>query len=408
MNTDDRLDSWKEIAGYLRRGVRTAQRWERVAGLPVRRVASERGAVYAFRSELDAWWLTQSDDARHAAVDEPAMHRAVAQAVASELRAPVGSSGKRSNENATVTPAGHRSMRVREFLSHAIAIDPDFALGHANLAVYFFTLVAMGLLRPAEGMPAARAAAQRATDLDASIADAHAVSAIVSSLFDSDWLEADRRFAIALKREPVVPSVRFHYAIWHLSPLGCHADALAHLQRALVDDPLYLLGRVQVAMELCSLRRAGDGCAELEQILKIDPRFGPALGLLGRERAISGDVDQALGLAERTYAAIPRHPNAVGLFAGLLRRTGSASLSQDVLGSLERDNAWAMPRARAEFHIVCGEIDAAFHSITAAVEERDPGVWLLFAGTAGSLLRSTPQWPSLRARLKLPDRSHCT
>ena len=44
----DRLDSWKEIASYLRRGLRTAQRWERDAGLPVRRVAGNSGAVYAF------------------------------------------------------------------------------------------------------------------------------------------------------------------------------------------------------------------------------------------------------------------------------------------------------------------------------------------------------------------------
>ena len=53
----ERLDSWKEIAAYLGRSVRTVQRWERESGLPVRRVksAKESGSVYAFRSELDAW-----------------------------------------------------------------------------------------------------------------------------------------------------------------------------------------------------------------------------------------------------------------------------------------------------------------------------------------------------------------
>src|SRR5436190_7318194 len=52
-----RLDSWKEIAGYLGRGVRTVQRWEREEGLPVHRLAHEkRGTVYAIREELAAWW----------------------------------------------------------------------------------------------------------------------------------------------------------------------------------------------------------------------------------------------------------------------------------------------------------------------------------------------------------------
>jgi eukaryotic-like serine/threonine-protein kinase len=53
-----RLDSWKEIAAYLNRDVRTVQRWEEVGGMPVYRRAQARlkgSPVYAFRSELDAW-----------------------------------------------------------------------------------------------------------------------------------------------------------------------------------------------------------------------------------------------------------------------------------------------------------------------------------------------------------------
>ncbi len=50
------LNSWKEIAAYLGRGVRTVQRWERDLRLPVRRPKGhERGAVIAFAEELDAW-----------------------------------------------------------------------------------------------------------------------------------------------------------------------------------------------------------------------------------------------------------------------------------------------------------------------------------------------------------------
>jgi Tol biopolymer transport system component len=55
--SESRLDSWKEIANYLGRGVRTVQRWEREEGLPVHRLAHEkRGTVYAIREELAAWW----------------------------------------------------------------------------------------------------------------------------------------------------------------------------------------------------------------------------------------------------------------------------------------------------------------------------------------------------------------
>ena len=57
LGTMSRLDSWKEIASYLGRGIRTVQRWEREEGLPVHRLAHDkRGSIYANRDELDAWW----------------------------------------------------------------------------------------------------------------------------------------------------------------------------------------------------------------------------------------------------------------------------------------------------------------------------------------------------------------
>jgi len=53
---EDRLDSWKEIAAYLRRDVTTVQRWEKREGMPVHRHQHDRlGSVYAYRHELDAW-----------------------------------------------------------------------------------------------------------------------------------------------------------------------------------------------------------------------------------------------------------------------------------------------------------------------------------------------------------------
>jgi len=52
-----RLDSWKEIAAHLKREVRTAQRWEKNEGLPVRRHQHDKlSTVFAYKSELDAWW----------------------------------------------------------------------------------------------------------------------------------------------------------------------------------------------------------------------------------------------------------------------------------------------------------------------------------------------------------------
>jgi Tol biopolymer transport system component len=54
--SEDRLDSWKEIAAYLKRDVTTVQRWEKREEMPVHRHLHDRmGSVYASRTELDAW-----------------------------------------------------------------------------------------------------------------------------------------------------------------------------------------------------------------------------------------------------------------------------------------------------------------------------------------------------------------
>jgi Tol biopolymer transport system component len=58
---EDRLDSWKEIASYLKRDVTTVQRWEKREGMPVHRhLHDSMGSVYASREELDAWMRSRN------------------------------------------------------------------------------------------------------------------------------------------------------------------------------------------------------------------------------------------------------------------------------------------------------------------------------------------------------------
>lgn len=55
-SSSGRLDSWKEIAAYLKRDERTVRRWEQ-EGLPVRRhMHKKQPSIYAFKAEIDAWW----------------------------------------------------------------------------------------------------------------------------------------------------------------------------------------------------------------------------------------------------------------------------------------------------------------------------------------------------------------
>lgn len=60
--TQERMDGWKEMAAHLGRSVRTVQRWEREAGLPVRRlVVGGKPQVFAYKEELDGWRMSKEE-----------------------------------------------------------------------------------------------------------------------------------------------------------------------------------------------------------------------------------------------------------------------------------------------------------------------------------------------------------
>lgn len=79
-----RLDSWKEIAGYLNRHVTTIRRWEKHEGLPVHRHRHAKlGSIYGYTRELDAWF-----ESRREAVDDPAAATTVAGGLTERLPPP--------------------------------------------------------------------------------------------------------------------------------------------------------------------------------------------------------------------------------------------------------------------------------------------------------------------------------
>jgi len=94
---EERVESWKDIAAYLQRDVRTVQRWEKKEALPVyRHMHDKLGTVYAYKAELDAWWNNRRPklEAKEAAEAEQAKKGwkwwAVATAAAATVAAGVG------------------------------------------------------------------------------------------------------------------------------------------------------------------------------------------------------------------------------------------------------------------------------------------------------------------------------
>jgi TolB-like protein/Flp pilus assembly protein TadD len=123
----DVLDSWKEIAVYLKREVRTVQRWEKNLGLPVRRLSRDKqGAVFAYRSEIDAWWRERETQIGDAKTEDNGSEEVQASFAAHELDSVAA---KSEGSHPTVQ---RRLMLVLAALAVAAAVSLPFAWRYAR------------------------------------------------------------------------------------------------------------------------------------------------------------------------------------------------------------------------------------------------------------------------------------
>jgi TolB-like protein/tetratricopeptide (TPR) repeat protein len=131
---EPRLESWGEIAAYLRREIRTVQRWERYQGLPVRRLLiGKLGSVYAYRSELDKWYRERQPPAES---DEPEAEKTTNGEIAAQATVSSAEEKRKSNGDASAAEVPPPPPRITR--SHiTIALVALTVLAVAVPSVYF-------------------------------------------------------------------------------------------------------------------------------------------------------------------------------------------------------------------------------------------------------------------------------
>ncbi len=293
--------------------------------------------------------------------------------------------------------------RIRESFEQAIALDPKFALAHSEYGYYFFNMAVAGALPANQAMPMMRSLAQKALDLDPSLPDGHSMLGVVAGLLEYDWKEAERRFGLAMARDPVPPSVRLAYAMCYLLGTGHPDEAVQQIERALQEDPLNSTLLLYRAVNLVAAGRDEDASKGYREVLEFNPTASPAYAGLGILNLLREDLDQALALMEKAYALTPSVPNVIGLLAGLLTRTGETRRAEELLQKFQPADAFGSPRGLAIYHWVLREFDATVDWIEKGIDQHDPGAVLMPQLWYGRDLRSTPRWAGLMRKLNLPE-----
>jgi tetratricopeptide (TPR) repeat protein len=289
--------------------------------------------------------------------------------------------------------------RAKEYYEKAITLDPDFALAEVGLANYFLFQTYLG--GPAHQLvPRAREAARKALDIDPALPEANAMMGMVAGLYERDWNEAERRFRVALAREPVTPQVLAWHALFYLLPTGQQIEAMLEQRRALQQDPLNVEFRLILATLLAVAGRFAEGEAEFRQILEIDQNFFLAYCLLSISIGSRGKFEEAITYAERAYSLAPWYAGCVGCFAGVLNRTGNSGRAEELLQNLrEGDEHW-IALGFFIFHLACGEPDPAADWFEKVIEQRNSvaGTWLRFAQAT----YPSQRWAAAAKKMNLP------
>jgi len=293
-----------------------------------------------------------------------------------------------------------------EYYQQAIAKDPTFALAYSGVADTYDLLCAPdagGTLPPNEVMPKAKAAAQKAIEIDESLAEPHVSLAHVRYYYDRDWAAAEREFKRAIELNPNYPQAHHWYAIY-LMWSGRTNEGLAEIRRAQELDPLSLPINMTVGWLLCDAQRIDEGIDQLRKTLEMDPAFVVAHVRLGYCYERKGAYDGAIAESQRIFDLGAKSLGIAGL-GRAYAMAGKRNEAQKELAELQElsKQRYVSPGLFALIYAAVGDKDQAFAWLEKAVAEHDLFTARLKVDQRFDPLRSDPRFADLVKRVGLPQ-----
>jgi len=284
----------------------------------------------------------------------------------------------------------------------AVEIDPAYALAYAGLAEAYRGLATAGEMPATELLPKAKAAAQKAIEIDDRLADAHAILGYIIFWYDWNWKESENQCQRALELNPNSADAHMFYA--HLlSNTGRHAQALAEIKRARELDPLNL--RIN-ALEVQFLLHAGqtdEALARLQKAFELDPNFWLAHLFASSAYIEKGMFPEAVAEARkaRELSGASTHPLAFEGYA--LAKSGKQAEARGLLAELLKlsTKRFVSPYNIALIYNGLDERDETLAWLERGFEQREKGMVFLKVEPKWNNLRSEPRFIDLMKRMRL-------
>lgn len=285
----------------------------------------------------------------------------------------------------------------------AVALKADYADAYAGLAQSLVLLPAFPLsaMAPAEALPSARAAAERAIALDDRLAEAHAALAY-ERFYSLEWPAAEVEFKRALAVNPNYATARFWYAAF-LGASGRFPESIAEAERAQALDPVAPIILSGTSWMHHLARRFDKAVTLAQDSLDLDSAFMVGHYRLGEGLLHQGRLPEAIAALERARALSDNNPDLVAAAAAAYARADRRQEARDALRTLTAlrtgKTRYVSAYAVALIHTALGDRDEAFAWLDRAVEERAWGICFVDQEADLDPLRSDPRFAVLTARI---------
>jgi TolB-like protein len=302
-------------------------------------------------------------------------------------------------------------LKAEPLLSRAVALDPDFANAHAQLALNYIMLGNTNLRPTSDVFPKALASAERAQELDEALFDTQQALVAINWSVERDWPEVERRLRRMISQNPS-SSLAHNWLAQYLSLIGEHESAVDHAQRAWELDPLsWGSSGIWVGATLYHARRYEDAIRSLARLSEQVPGEYDPHSFLAISYALSGRPELAVQHARRAvqlheaerYSVEPTV--SVRLFlATILATVGQEAEARDILTEALRlrESEHVSAGYLALVHVRLGELEAAFEWLDTAREERDSWLFQL-QDPMWDPIRADPRFRAFLTTLNLPE-----
>lgn len=286
-----------------------------------------------------------------------------------------------------------------DYLQSAIDSDPGYALAYSGLADTYYDASNL-VFPPHEALPRARAAAQRAVELDPSLAAAHVSLGLIASKYDWNWDVAEREFQAALAVDPNLATAHLWFGV-NRAQLGDFNRAIAEVRRAQELDPLSGEVNAYLGAVLYWAKRYDDSINQLRQAIGFDPTFVPNYVILCWALDAKGDTKAALDACKQATER-QMNPWTTLALARAQALAGDHITAAATMASLAKQTElFVSDYDRAAVYAALGQTDHAFAALEEGYQSRAEWMAYLKVDPQMDTLRPDPRYTALLKRLGL-------